>query len=255
MSPTQSTSIVNLNGGDLQIYGLIRTTAGGTNPLLLNFDGGTLRYAGNATTNPTNASFLANVLTGATIYGGGATIDDNGGTITIAQPLLAPTGNGITSIALGTAGSGYVAPPVVTISGGGGTGATAVATVDTTVGSATYGQITGFTVTNRGTGYTSAPTITLSGGGGTAGSAGAATLAANATTGGLTKNGDGTLILSGANTFGGPITITAGTLNFGNTATQTLPGNVSGPGTLVQSGAGMTLLTDHRLPIERKAEA
>ncbi|NCX97537.1 MAG: hypothetical protein EBX35_02870, partial [Planctomycetia bacterium] len=241
-----STSIVNLNGGDLQIYGLIRTTAGGTNPLLLNFDGGTLRYAGNATTNPTNASFLANVLTGATIYGGGATIDDNGGTITIAQPLLAPTGNGITSIALGTAGSGYIAPPVVTISGGGGTGATAVATVDTTVGSPTYGQLTGFTLTNRGTGYTSAPTITLSGGGGTAGSAGAATLAANATTGGLTKNGDGTLILSGANTFGGPITITAGTLNFGNTATQTLPGNVSGPGTLVQSGAGMTLLTGSR---------
>ena len=51
--------------------------------------------------------------------------------------------------------SGVVTAPDVTISGGGGTGATATATVDT------VGAVTGITITAAGTGYTTVPSITL----------------------------------------------------------------------------------------------
>jgi FtsP/CotA-like multicopper oxidase with cupredoxin domain len=49
---------------------------------------------------------------------------------------------------------------------GGGSGATAVAFVDTTVGSPTYGQIISVQVTNPGSGYTKPPGIIFTGGGG-----------------------------------------------------------------------------------------
>ncbi len=68
---------------------------------------------------------------------------------------------GVTVVAPGI---GYTSAPTVTISGGGGSGATAIATV-------ANNRITGFTVTNPGSGYTSAPTVTLTGGGGSLASA------------------------------------------------------------------------------------
>ena len=52
--------------------------------------------------------------------------------------------------------SGYTTAPTVTFSGGGGTGASATATIDAS------GQVTGITITNGGSGYTSAPTVTIS---------------------------------------------------------------------------------------------
>jgi hypothetical protein len=51
--------------------------------------------------------------------------------------------------------AGAITAPTVALSGGGGSGATATATVDS------EGGITGFTVTAAGTGYTSAPTVTI----------------------------------------------------------------------------------------------
>jgi len=56
-------------------------------------------------------------------------------------------------------GSGYTSAPTVAITGGGGTGATAVALV-------ANGIVTSIIVTNGGSGYTSNPTVALSGGGG-----------------------------------------------------------------------------------------
>ena len=60
----------------------------------------------------------------------------------------------ITTIGVTNGGSGYVRPPGVNITGGGGFGAMASATIS-------GGAVTGITVTNPGSGYTSAPTVTI----------------------------------------------------------------------------------------------
>ena len=60
----------------------------------------------------------------------------------------------VTSITIDNAGTGYNNVPTVTLSGGGGTGATATASVFN-------GAITAITITNQGTGYTSSPTVTI----------------------------------------------------------------------------------------------
>jgi hypothetical protein len=62
------------------------------------------------------------------------------------------------------AGSGYTSAPTVSFSGGGGSGAHAVAHVF-------GGKVTGIEWTSRGSGYTSAPSVSLSGGGGSGASA------------------------------------------------------------------------------------
>ena len=66
--------------------------------------------------------------------------------------------NGIVSIPVTTQGAGYVTAPAITISGGGGSGATAVAVLGT---GANAGKVVSITVTNPGSGYTSNPTITI----------------------------------------------------------------------------------------------
>ena len=55
------------------------------------------------------------------------------------KPLLAPTGYGVASIPLRGQGLGYIGAPTVQISGGQGTGATAIATVDLNPSSPTCG--------------------------------------------------------------------------------------------------------------------
>jgi hypothetical protein len=60
----------------------------------------------------------------------------------------------VTAIAVSTGGSGYNAPPDVVISGGGGAGARAYCTL-------TAGVVTAITVSNVGSGYTSQPTVTI----------------------------------------------------------------------------------------------
>lgn len=66
------------------------------------------------------------------------------------------TNGAITDIPLDFVGNGYTEAPIVTLSGGGGSGATAVATIHSS------GFVTGITITNGGSGYTSCPTIILS---------------------------------------------------------------------------------------------
>jgi len=62
----------------------------------------------------------------------------------------------IVSISMVTGGSGYTAPPSVSLSGGGGTGAVVLAHMAGTM-------VESVVITNGGTGYTSAPTVTITG--------------------------------------------------------------------------------------------
>ena len=62
----------------------------------------------------------------------------------------------VVSISMTTGGSGYTAPPTVSFTGGGGTGAVGVAHMAGT-------QVESVVITNGGTGYTSSPTVTISG--------------------------------------------------------------------------------------------
>jgi hypothetical protein len=66
----------------------------------------------------------------------------------------------VSQIVIDNAGVGYVDPPVITIAGGGGRGATAEALINFATG-----KITSITVTNPGSGYTEKPVIYINGSG------------------------------------------------------------------------------------------
>lgn len=70
----------------------------------------------------------------------------------------------VSSIAVTNGGSGYTTVPTVTITGGGGYGATAQATILSQA-------VTSINILNPGRGYTSNPTVTISGGGGSSATA------------------------------------------------------------------------------------
>jgi len=84
----------------------------------------------------------------------------NGAGDDVGIPPTVALGGGLSELNLTAGGTGYTSAPTVAITGGGGTGATATASVS-------GGAVTGFTITNPGTGYTSAPTVGLTGGAGT----------------------------------------------------------------------------------------
>jgi fibronectin-binding autotransporter adhesin len=193
--------IVNLRGGTVSAPAV----SAGTGSSLLNFNGGTLQATAS------NANFI-NGVGNTFIHSGGAVIDTQGFTVTLTNPLLAPSGNGLSSISLATNGVDYDGAPLVTITGGGGSGATASAVWDPVTKT-----LTGITVTNPGTGYTSVPTVSLSvADASTAATVGTVSLAAN-TSGGLTKTGTGPLTLAAANTYQGATNIQQGSLSLGAT--------------------------------------
>jgi hypothetical protein len=101
------------------------------------------------------------------IYARGIDITDNGDYEGVFKYDIGR----VYSIPVAAAGSGYLNAPVVTITGGGGRQARAVAVLN---GS---GGVDRIDVIDGGRDYTSAPTVTLSGGGGVGATAGTATLA------------------------------------------------------------------------------
>src|SRR5262249_6905885 len=168
-------NVGTLNVMNLGVNGTLAissVTSVNTGPIsLLNFTGGALQ----ATMD--NAGFLTSPnITGVFIYPGGATINDAGFSIADSTPLQAPSGFGVGSIALSSAGSGYVGVPLVLITGGSGTGATASAQVDFT-----HGTVTNIVVTSPGSGYAVSDvlTVTFVGGGGNGATANTPVLVAN----------------------------------------------------------------------------
>ena len=234
---TAQSGVVNLGpGGMLQIGG-VNNPAPAIGTSLLNFNGGTLKAT------VANAAYFPNSISGAYVFNGGAIIDDNGTTITIAEPLLAPTGYGVSAIALTSGGSNYIGAPFVLITGGSGVGATAIAQVNFS-----NGQITNLFITSPGSGYlnSDALTVTLSGGGGGA-TVGAIFFAANVS-GGLTKTGAGTLTLAGANTFTGGTLVNNGTLALGTGGSLASTNiNVAGGATFDVSAISFSLATGQSL--------
>ena len=237
-------SAINLNSGTIRANRVYAQVTG--TPTVFGFNGGTLLAC------TPSATFMQG-LTAALVYPGGAVIDSTNASITIGQSLLAPTGYGVTYIPLLTGGTNYIGAPAVKITGGGGFGATAVATVDLTDGSPTKGQVTGITVTSSGAGYQwyDTPVATLVGGGATApATVGLCYLALNFGTGGLAKNGSGTLTLAGTNTYGGTTLINSGTLRLG--VPNALPTNadvVVAGGTYDLGGSLVNVITNRSVTI------
>ena len=200
---TSMVAVVNLNGGTLAANAISRGVRRGA-LALVNFNGGKLvaRTSGNLFGTGTSRPDVVN------LYAGGATIDTSNHNCTAFASLSAPAGSGVTSIGV-TPRGGYIGPPMVTITGGGGTGATAVAQFDSASGS-----VTGIQVTSPGFGYTSTPTVKLSGGGtNVQTTVGTVSLGANLS-GGLTKLGTGMLTLAATNTYAGATIVSNGTLRL-----------------------------------------
>jgi len=246
-SAATTTLSLNLNGGEL-ITNRIRQVAVGTKATL-NFNGGTLTAAGPATdfinALPVNSVSYVNAAFGD--HSGGAVFNTAGHNVTVGLSMLVPHGQGLTELTLAHGGSGYIGAPYVQITGGGGTGATAYAVVDEDPTSPNYGKVVDVVISNPGVGYTSLPDITLIGGAGTGAVISAAQISTNAS-GGLTKQGMGTLTLSGTNTYMGPTTILAGTLTAASqnaipaASTVVVDGGVLNVGSFNIMVGGLTLL-------------
>ena len=222
-----SEAYVNLkNGGTLTLRDNFikggNNAAGNTSRAVIAFNGGTLQVA------PTASGPVSLVQTAANnsptllnVYEGGATIDTatpTGNTV-LREPLRAPANFGVTAVNITSGGAGHIAPPFVSFTGGGGTGATAFAQID--FGS---GIVTNIRVTSPGVGYTTAPTVAFRAGGFYTTLATATATLGGLVSGGLTKSGPGLLSLEAENTYRGATTVTEGTLRLA-AGPKTLPEN------------------------------
>jgi autotransporter-associated beta strand protein len=207
-----TTAILNLNGGVTTAGGIVSGSLSSTG--IVNFNGGTLVAA------PGTSPVISGVT--ATVGSGGAIFNTAGQSITVTSNLLTTANTSGLYTTVGntvsvSGGSGYIGAPAISITSndGNGSGASAVAVVNPSTG-----QVTGVTITNPGTGYTSAPNFNFYGGLGIGGTVASASMNAvtnpNATDGGVTKLGTGTLTLSGSNTYLGGTRVQGGTLVVGN---------------------------------------
>jgi autotransporter-associated beta strand protein len=161
------------------------------------------------------------VVTGIVILNPGA--NGTGGDVTVTISGGGGTGataawvNSLGSALVTGGGSGYTSAPTVTVVGGGGFGATAVANIQ-------GGVVTGVTITNPGSGYTSVPTLVFTDGGGTGAAA--------------TAGFGGVIALTAPNTY------SRGTIVQGGTGWANTPsaGQAFVTGTLLLASADSTVV-------------
>ena len=198
--------------------------------------------------NGTRATMLAQIsnaagtITGFTITSGGSSYTTfptvslgappNPGGVQATAVVTSISSGAIASLQITNPGSGYIAAPSVTFSGGGGSGANIAATLGS-------GIVTGLTITEAGSGYTTAPTITFSGGGG---GSGAAAIAGPLT---FAKGAVGVVVINGGSGYinSSNTTITIGAAPAGGTnaaATAVVFGNSVTQIIVTNPGAGYT---------------
>jgi hypothetical protein len=134
----------------------------------------------------------------------------------------------IANVIVTNGGSAYTSAPTVALTGGGGTGATAVATI-------TSGKVTAVAITDGGSGYTGSPTVVFSGGAGS-GATGVSVL-----TSGTVASVN--VISGGANFTGTPtLTFVGGGGGSGAVATAVVTAGAITSVSVTNGGSGYTLV-------------
>ena len=225
---TGAATVTTVNGGTTSIGGIatITTLTSGTVNLtaatgtVTNVDGGTITLAGTtltATNGNGSAALTLDAASSATFSGAGVSLGAVTNVNTAEDSLLFSAASGTATLtSLGGAGKSRFASnaSIGTLSGG-------TVTID--------GSTASITNLNGGSISLGSTALTVN-----SGTFGGVISGAN---GSLTKSGAGTLILIGANTFGGGTTISAGTLQLGNggTSGSVAAGDVANSGTFAIS--------------------
>lgn len=156
-----ATATAVLSSATVYTVSALAVNAGGTGYAV----GDTVTFTGGTATISTVSSGVVTGLTIATATAqptdptatGVATTSSGAGTgltLNVTATASQESAGGVASITVSDGGTDYSATPVVSLTGGGGVGATAVAVV-------TAGVVTGINVVSAGTGYTSAPTVVI----------------------------------------------------------------------------------------------
>ena len=190
------------------------------------------QYDANLVTSGTNVTFNTRNVSNVQINDGGTgyelvpTVIFSAGEVT-ATGIATVTGNiaGVTVVDDGTAQGSNITTPAVTFTNGGGTGATAQASI-------TNANIVGYEITVAGTGYATAPAVTISGGG--SGASATAILDDNGNVTGIVPDDFG----SGYDMSNTTVTIANTLTGIQATAVPVLRGNVAV--TITQAGTGYT---------------
>ena len=244
---TTGLAAINIGAGGVFSTGAVAASLGtGRRSFMLN--GGTLTATG--------AFSFSSGTTDLIMYGTGNKLGSGSGSGGVMSvPLTMATGYGLSSIPLTFAGTGYLGPPILRITGGTGRGAAARAVYDRNTKT-----ITSVVVTCPGSGYSVSDVLTVTLEGPTVANGGCTSLAtfgtpvlaANAPDGNIEKVDSGTLTLAVNNTNTGTYTVSNGVLSVGNNSTTGTLGNSNQSNASVASGATLNFNRSDTITIPGK---